>query len=66
LNNLARASGTPCLGAQDVERPAYVQPLAEPAGARRARAGPETERIVVGAKDADRVVGHRDGWRHLG
>jgi hypothetical protein len=51
---------------QDVDGPAHVQGLAEPAGERGARVEAQADRGVMCAEGRDRVSGHRRGRRHLG
>src|SRR6266404_3836735 len=52
---------------QDIDRPAEIEALAEPARARRARVQAEPLNIVLGSKDLDRMFGHcrrrRDIWQ---
>jgi len=51
---------------QDVDRPNHIQPLPEPARARRPRVDVKSSRIVTNAESLDGITGHRGGRRHLG
>lgn len=51
---------------QDVERPAHVEPLAEPAGARRPRVEVKALRGMLRVERMDRIRGHRGRRRNLG
>ena len=53
-------------GVQDVDRPAHIQPLPEPAGARRPRVDVKTDRVVTRAERRDGITGHGSRRRHLG
>ena len=50
---------------QHVERPADVEPLAEPAGARGPRVEAKAERGMLRVQRMNRVRGHRGRRRHL-
>jgi hypothetical protein len=50
---------------QDIDRPAHIQALSEPAGARRARIEAKTQRIVVRPEHLDGIAAHRSSGRHL-
>jgi hypothetical protein len=51
---------------QDVDRPANIESLAQPARARCSRVEKEPLRVVLGAKNRDRISGHGRGRRDLG
>jgi len=51
---------------QDVNRPAHVQTLPEPAGARCPGVEAQAVRVVMSPKSADRISRHRGRWWHLG
>ena len=51
---------------QDVDRPAYVQALPEPAGARRARMEAKTKGVVMRAERRDGIAAHGSSRRYLG
>jgi hypothetical protein len=51
---------------QDVDRPSQIQPLPEPAGARRPRVDANAVRVVTRAESRDGITGHGGRWRHLG
>jgi len=53
-------------GMQDVDRPAHIQSLPEPAGARRPRVDVKTDRVVTRAERRDGITGHGSRRRHLG
>lgn len=50
---------------QDGERPADVEPLAQPAGARGPRAEPNPQRGMLLVQRRNRIRGHSDRRRHL-
>jgi len=50
---------------QDVDRVTHVQPLPEPAGARRPRVNPKTLLVVTLSDRSDWITGHRSRCRHL-
>jgi len=52
-------------GVQDIDRVTYVQPLAEPTGARRPRSDSKALRVVTRAERIDRITRHRSRRRHL-
>ena len=51
---------------QDVDRPAHIQPLPEPAGARRARVDAKTLRLVTSVERLDGIPRHPSSQRRLG
>jgi hypothetical protein len=51
---------------QDVNRPAHVEALAQPAGHRRPRVNSQPLRLVPRSQDVDGIGGHRGGQWHLG
>jgi hypothetical protein len=51
---------------QDVDRPAHIQALAQPARARRPRVETEPLRIVPRPEGLNRIAGHHDWRRNLG
>src|SRR2546428_712957 len=52
-------------GMHDVDGPAHVQALAQPARARRPRVKAEPLRVVPGPESLDGIGGYRSGRRHL-
>src|SRR3989442_13767967 len=50
----------------DVDCPAHVQALSQPARARRPRVKAEPLRVVPGPEGLDGIGGYRSGRRHLG
>src|SRR6266545_4638170 len=52
-------------GMQHVDRPAQIQPLPKPAGARRPRVDPEALRVVTCAESPDGITEHCSRRRHL-
>ena len=51
---------------QDIDRPAEIQALPEPAGARRARMEAKTKGVVMRAERRDGIAAHGSSRRHLG
>ena len=52
-------------GVQDVDRPGQIQPLPEPAGARRPRVEAKALRVVTRAESLDGIIGHSARRRYL-
>jgi hypothetical protein len=50
---------------QDVDRPAHIQLLPEPAGARRPRVEAKAVRVVTRAESLDGIIGHWSRRRHV-
>jgi hypothetical protein len=50
---------------EDIDRPAHVQPLSQPAWARRPRVKMQPRRVVLRFERADRISGHQRRRRHV-
>ena len=51
---------------EDVDRPGQIQPLSEPARARRPRVEAKADRVVTSAERLDGITGYGGRRRHLG